>query len=49
MAQDEDLKILGAIAAGQEADSWMERHSVRSVSRGSTRVASAVGAAEAVR
>jgi hypothetical protein len=31
------------------ASSWMERHSVRYVSRGSTGVASAVGAAEAPR
>jgi hypothetical protein len=29
MAQDKDLKVLGGIAAGSWARSWMERHSVR--------------------
>jgi hypothetical protein len=29
MAQDEDLKFLGGVAAGEEARSWMERHNIR--------------------
>jgi hypothetical protein len=29
VAQNEDLKILGGIAAARKASSWVERHSIR--------------------
>jgi hypothetical protein len=46
MAQDKELTILAASLRQNRASSWIERHSVRYASRGSTGVASAVGAAE---